>query len=280
MRIDLHMHSTHSDGAMTPREIVAEALRLGLSVISITDHDEISGYFEAKELATSCGLQLLSGIEFNTDGAQGELHILGYGFDSNHPSLLEYVKWRKEERRKWSKEIVERLQNLGYPIDWEDCWQRAGGQVIVRTHIADELVAKGFFSSSKQAYDQLLKKGGQAFVSRRGLSAEAAIGLIHECGGKAFLAHPGEYDWSYSFEALLEAGLDGIEVYYSKHEHRERMYWLKRAAKHQLLVSVGSDFHGYDSRSPYPIGSVDYDTKRLEWVFGQLEGKALKKFRI
>ncbi|WP_052015941.1 PHP domain-containing protein [Halalkalibacter hemicellulosilyticus] len=276
MRIDLHMHSTHSDGEMDPKEIVDEALRLGLSVISITDHDEISGYFEAKDVAASRGLQLLPGIEINTDGAQGELHILGYGFEPHHPSMMKYVEWRKEERRKWSKKIVAQLQNLGYPINWEDCWQRAGGQVIVRTHIADELVAKGFFSSSKQAYDQLLKKGGQAFVSRSGLSAEAAIGLIHECGGKSFLAHPGLYDWSYSFEALLEAGLDGIEVYYSKHEHREREDWLKRAATHQLLVSVGSDFHGYDSRSPHPIGSVDYDTKQLEWIFGQREGEVEK----
>lgn len=276
LRIDLHMHSTHSDGKMSPGEIVKEARDLGVSVLAITDHDEISGCIEAKKAACSQQMKLLSGIEFNTDGKQGELHILGYGLDLEHPKLLEYVKWRKEERREWSQRIVCQLQKLGYTIVWENCWKRAGGQVIVRTHIADELVANGYFTSSKQAYDTLLKKGRQAFIQRKGLSAEEAIELIHECGGKSFLAHPGIYDWEFSLEALLEAGLNGIEVYYSQHDENDTNKWLEQANRHQLLVSVGSDFHGYDSRSPYPIGSVDYDQKRLEWVFEQLEKEVRK----
>ncbi|WP_231686995.1 hypothetical protein [Bacillus sp. JCM 19034] len=137
-------------------------------------------------------------------------------------------------------------------------------------------MANGYFSSSKHAYETLLKKGRKAFINREGLSAEEAIELIHECGGKSFLAHPGIYDWEFSLSDLLEAGLNGIEVYYSQHNDHDTNKWLELAKRNQLLVSVGSDFHGYQSRSPYPIGSVDYNEKQLEWVFAQLEEEVRK----
>ncbi|MCM3714021.1 PHP domain-containing protein [Halalkalibacter oceani] len=261
--IDLHMHSTHSDGELSPAQLVEEAASLGVSVLSITDHDAVSAYFTAKETAEALGLRLISGIECNTDGEQGELHILGYAFDPAHQRMADYVSWRQGERMKWSKAIVQVLQKLGYRIDWENCRERAGNDVIVRTHIADELVARGYFNESGQAYQALLTKGAPAFIEREGLTAAEAIALIHEAGGKAFLAHPGIYRWEWSLAALVEQGLDGIEVYYSQHDEAATVYWNDMADHYRLFKSCGSDFHGYSSRSPFPPGSVACQKEEL-----------------
>ncbi|MGJ9384230.1 PHP domain-containing protein [Salipaludibacillus sp. CF4.18] len=136
MKIDLHMHSTHSDGEMKPEELLYEALKNGVSVMSITDHDEISGYIEAIGIARRLGMALIPAIEFNTDGPQGELHILGYGMNPYYKKLIEYTTWRKDERLLWAEKIVAKLNELGYNIEWEDCLKRVTGNVIVRTHIA------------------------------------------------------------------------------------------------------------------------------------------------
>lgn len=265
--IDLHMHSTHSDGELSPEQLVEEAASLGVSVLSITDHDEVSAYFKAEETAEKLGVDLIPGIEFNTDGDQGELHILGYGFDPSYQRMADYVSWRQAERMRWSEAMVRALHRLGYRIEWEKCWERAGKRVIVRTHIADELVACGYFSEAGQAYQALLAKGASAFIEREGLTAAEAIALIHEAGGKAFLAHPGIYRWEWSLAALVEHGLDGIEVYYSKHDKAGTLSWNKSASRYGLLKSCGSDFHGYTSRSPFPPGSVRYKDQDIRpWL--------------
>ncbi|MDE5413992.1 PHP domain-containing protein [Alkalihalobacterium chitinilyticum] len=267
MKIDLHMHSTHSDGELQPAELVREAYQQGVSIMSITDHDEISAYGAATALADELGIKLIPGIEMNTDGPQGELHILGYGLAVNHPQLHEYIHWRQEKRKVWSQRIVNRLNQLGYAISWDACWKRANQHVIVRTHIADELVERGYFASSKEAFQSLLAKGKQAFVNREGFTANEAIELIQKCGGKAFIAHPGIYTWNWQLDELVEAGLDGVEVYYSKHSLQDTTYWLQQAKSYGLSISVGSDFHGKSSRNPYPIGSVPFNfAKEIDWL--------------
>ncbi|WP_141432297.1 PHP domain-containing protein [Bacillus sp. 03113] len=193
MKIDLHMHTTCSDGELTPKEILHMASQNGVSIMSITDHDDITAFQEAKSEANKMNITLIPGIELNTNGPNGELHILGFAFHPDHPKLLQYISWRKQERVRWSKQIVLKLQELGYEVEWENCFKRAAGGVIVRTHIADELVAHGYFISSKKAFNTLLVKGQAAFVERSPFSSLDAIRLIHQCGGKAFIAHPGIY---------------------------------------------------------------------------------------
>lgn len=155
--MDLHIHSIYSDGFWTPQEIVEDSIKKGLEIIAITDHDVLTGYEEALSYSKDA-LKVIPGIELNTDGPQGELHILGYQFDPHHPKLKDHVSWRVEDRIQWGKGIVEKLRNLGYDISFNNCLARVGKGVLVRTHIADELVSAGYFQNSKDAYEQLLKK--------------------------------------------------------------------------------------------------------------------------
>lgn len=256
--MDLHIHSTCSDGELTPSEIVCTAYGNGLSVVSITDHDEIAGYYAGKGIADYLGITLVPGIELNTDGEDGELHILGYDFDPDSTQLIDHVNWRKKERIEWSVKIVKKLQQLGYHIDFTHCLDRARGAVMVRTHIADELVGKGYFSTSDQAYDALLKKGAPAFVNRAEFTAQDAIKLIHKAGGEAYLAHPGTYPFEIPMDRLIAYGLDGVEAYHSKHTELQTSFWEKFAVQAGFKLSGGSDSHGPDSRNPYPIGSVKF----------------------
>ena len=253
------MHSTCSDGERSPAELVELAVENQLTALSITDHDSISAYEEAEVRANELAIQLISGIEINTMGPNGELHILGYGIDLANEALNDYCYWRKKERMSWSLEIVQKLRMLGYDIDWESCYDRATGGVIVRTHIADELVAHGYFQSSEEAFSALLVTNQPAYVAREPFTSKEAIDLIHESGGLAFLAHPGIYNFSWSLETLIEESIDGIEVFYAKHNKKETNKWIDQATRHNLYMSVGSDFHGETSRCPQRIGSVPYD---------------------
>ena len=263
--IDLHIHSEYSDGSWSPREIVEDSMKKGLKIISITDHDVLAGYEEAVAYCES-DLKIISGIVLNTDGPLGELHILGYRFDPQHPKLREHISWRVEDRIQWGKRIAAKLNILGFNISFNNCLDRVGKGVLVRTHIADELVAAGYFQSSKQAYEELLKKGKPGFEERGSFSAEDAIKLIHEAGGLAFLAHPGIYKQDVNLKQLIVSGLDGIEVYHSKHSEEEQNDWCRIAKDYNLFISGGSDFHGPQSRNPFPIGSVEMAyTQELAW---------------
>ncbi|WP_186580136.1 PHP domain-containing protein [Aquibacillus kalidii] len=267
MEIDLHIHTTYSDGELTPEEVIQTAVDNELHMIAITDHDEIGGYLASRSMAQTLGITLIPGIELNTDGPDGELHILGYQFDPNSPSLLDHLKRRKEQRIEWAKQILRKLENMHYTISFEDCMARAQGAVIVRTHIAMELFAKGYFPSPKEAYNTLLRKGAPAFCSRPPFTAEQAVRLIHDAGGKAYLAHPGIYDFPVPIERLISYGLDGIEAYHAKHSPSQTSYWELKAIELGLALSGGSDHHGPNSRNPFPIGSVPIDEQCiLQWV--------------
>lgn len=267
--IDLHIHSEYSDGFWNPREIVEDSIKKGLKIISITDHDVLAGYEEALFYRNN-SLKIIPGIELNTDGPLGELHILGYNFDPEHPSLKEHVLWRVEDRLQWGKRIVAKLKTLGFNISFGNCLARVGKGVLVRTHIADELVAAGYFHNSKQAYEELLKKGKPGFEERGTFSAVDAIKLIHEAGGLAFLAHPGMYKHDFNVHHLIDSGLDGIEVYHSKHTKKDQDYWRGLAVDRNLLISGGSDFHGPESRNPFPIGSVEIEDPQILAWFGNM----------
>ncbi|MCM3162153.1 PHP domain-containing protein [Metabacillus litoralis] len=265
--MDLHIHSVYSDGEWSPKEIIDDAKRKSISIISITDHDAIEGYVQGKDYANELGIKLLPGIELNTDGEDGELHILGYSFDPDHHKLKEHINWRKEERLKWGEKIVKKLNTLGYKIQLSSCVERVGKGVLVRTHIADELVDKGYFLTQREAYDTLLKKGSPGFIRRSPFSASDAISLIKQIGGKSFLAHPGIYKHSYDFESLVKAGLAGIEVYHSKHSWETVNKLESLALKYNLHISGGSDFHGPTSRNPFPIGSIHFNKNLVDtWL--------------
>ncbi|WP_058306376.1 PHP domain-containing protein [Gracilibacillus massiliensis] len=264
MTLDLHIHSTKSDGELTPKEIVDEATKAGLNMISFTDHDQIEGYHLAKPYAEQTGITLIPGIELNTDGMDGDLHILGYHFDPHHEEIVKHIAWRMKDRRQWAQKIVTQLKKMNYDIDFASCSKRAKGGIIVRTHIADELVSQGYFTNSKNAYTTLLQKGAPAFSERSSFTAKDAISLIHKAGGEAYLAHPGIYPSKLPIERIVSYGLDGIEVYHSKHTDQQITYWKNRAQEFGLKISGGSDHHGPNSRNPYPIGSVLIDAECIK----------------
>ncbi|WP_087972021.1 PHP domain-containing protein [Oceanobacillus rekensis] len=265
--MELHIHSTFSDGEQTPAEILQAAQMKEIQMLAFTDHDEIGAFHEVRELADELGIYLIPGIELNTDGADGELHILGYFFDPDHPKMVSHIEWRKDERKRWAERIIEKLQTLNYDVTFADVLKFAPGDIIVRTHIAKALVGKAYFHSAEDAYQQLLTKGNPAFVQRSAFSAKDAIALIHACGGEAYLAHPGAYPFSIDEAALLAYGIDGIEVYHSKHSEKDVSYWKEFTEKLGLLKAGGSDCHGPGSRNPYPIGSIQPDEKAKEhWL--------------
>lgn len=266
-KTELHVHSTFSDGVQTPEEIVHLAKEANIQVLSITDHDEIGAYKEALPLAEAARIELIPGIELNTDGEAGELHILGYLFDPEHPEMLQHISWRKAERKNWATKIVARLNELGYSITFQDVERYAPKDIIVRTHIASALCEKDYFTTTHEAYHGLLVKGKPAFIERGAFSAKDAIELIQACGGEAYLAHPGAYRFPIDEEKVLSYGIDGIEVYHSKHSETDVSYWKEFALKNQLLISGGSDSHGRHTRNAYAIGSVQLDEhSRKHWL--------------
>lgn len=264
VKTELHVHSTFSDGELTPGEVLHQARKAGIDILAFTDHDEIGAYQASSELAEDLGIQLIPGIELNTDGVDGELHILGYFFDPDHPKMAAHIKWRKEERMEWSKKIITRLRELKYDISFEDVRKYAKGDIIVRTHIGQALHEKGYFPSAKEAYNSVLVKGKSAFVQRAPFSVKDAIELIQACGGEAYVAHPRDYRFEVNGEKLLDYGLNGVEVYHSKHSEEDVEKWRQFAVHHDLFISGGSDHHGPNSRNPYPIGSIQLDEVALQ----------------
>lgn len=263
--MDLHVHTTASDGKMTPVELLAEAKERGVRHLAITDHDTVDGYLQAREEAKKLDLYLIPGIEWNTEGPEGELHILGYGFDISDPRLLHLMDKRQQERVAWIAEIVERCNRLGLMITVEECMVRARGGVIVRTHVAEALVARGYGRTPQAMFDAYLRKGSPAYVPRPPFSAREAIESTHEVGGIAVLAHPGIYPFEVQLGNLLDYGIDGIEVYYPRHSLAEMAYWEREAKRNHLIRSGGSDFHGHGTRNPYLIGSVPIPAEVREW---------------
>ncbi|QKY69337.1 PHP domain-containing protein [Lentibacillus sp. CBA3610] len=266
-KTELHVHSTFSDGHLTPEEIIKEAAKQECQLVAFTDHDEVGAYKQALAPAQQAGIRLIPGIELNTDGADGELHILGFFFDPDHPDMTAHIAWRKDERRSWAQKIIDQLKAFNYEITLDDAMQHAPGDILVRTHIAEALVEKNYFSTAHDAYHRMLVKGTPGFVPRAPFSARDAIKLIHISGGEAYLAHPGAYRFPVDAERLLTYGLDGVEVYHSKHTEETERYWRAFVTEHDLFASGGSDHHGPDSRNPYPIGSVQLDDQsKRHWL--------------
>lgn len=255
MLVDLHIHSTFSDGFFTPQEIIDAANKKNIGVISITDHDSVKGFIAARQYIKTIlnGPSIFSGIELGTQIEEKAIHVLGYHFDENYEPLLQRTYELRHAREIRLAKIVDKVNSLGYNVSVEatDVSHRAFG----RPHVAKALVEKGYFKDIQEAFDILLKRGKPGYVPQPKLSPAEAVDLIHQAGGIAFLAHPSELQDVTLVKSLVESiKFDGIEVWHPSASSAETHIWLELSKTYRLLVSGGSDFHGDKGRFPKNLG--------------------------
>lgn len=253
--IDLHIHSTASDGTLTPADIIALALRLRLGAISITDHDSIAGCREALLNGIPDELGFLTGVEISAEpppsypGA-GSIHILGYGIRLDDPELNRTLEKLQDARKDRNPQIIARLTKLGIAIRLEEVEREAGDGQPGRPHIAKLLVEKGIVRTIDDAFDRYLGKGKPAYVDKYRIESSQAIGLINAAGGIPVLAHPclleleDDQQLDEILREMISMGLKGVEVYFSGHTPEQTRWYAELAKRHDLLMSGGTDFHG------------------------------------
>ncbi|MBI4892719.1 MAG: PHP domain-containing protein [Acidobacteria bacterium] len=252
--IDLHTHSTASDGTDTPAELVARAASLNLEALAITDHDTLQGSDEALPLAAAAGLRFVQGLELSTrrieepDPAARSVHMLGYFFQPPDPGFRAWLDSLKQRRRSRNHAMAQRLQSLGMDVSLEEA-EAEGSNITGRPHFAAILIRKGYVRSYSEAFRKLLGELCPAYVEREDPTPQEGIARIRQAGGVAVLAHAVRLNKSGSEEqdvlrALVDAGLGGIEVYHSDHDERSRSRYSQFAEKYGLAVTGGSDYHG------------------------------------
>ena len=249
--IDLHCHSTASDGTLPPAEVVRLAVESELSALALTDHDTIAGIAEAAAEAKRLSLDFLPGIEISAEFPHpGTMHLLGYGVDPASPTLRDLTQTLLAGRDNRNPKIVEKLQSLGVSISMQEVEQEAGGKVVGRPHIAAILVRKGYVSSVKHAFDKYLAPGGLAYFDKERLTPKQAIAMILDSGGVPVLAHPIQLHYENDAQLerivkdLVDLGLAGIEVIHSDHDANLIEKYSALARQFGLLKTGGSDFHG------------------------------------
>ncbi len=257
MRIDLHVHSTYSDGVHTPSALVELADDRGVVVLGIADHDCVDGVQEAVEAARGRGMEIVSGVELSSEFLGRDLHILGYGFDPLDEALKEMLQRFRDTRHKRGIKIVENLLAMGVELDPADVLAKNANGSLGRPHIAELLVEKGYVFSHAEAFAKYLGENSPAYVKKHKLSPAQAIGFLHAAGGVAFIAHPANYleDESHIHE-LISYGFDGIETIHPNHGPEDVMRLTTIAEKYGLLMSGGTDFHGFSGKN-VPIGELD-----------------------
>jgi predicted metal-dependent phosphoesterase TrpH len=244
-RIDLHIHTSASDGKFSPEAIVNKAAGLGLSVIAICDHDTVNGIAAALKAAAGTGLKVIPGVEMSTHAPGSEVHLLGYFVDHTHPGLLAALAGLRNSRRERAQAMIARLNGLGIHINWQRVQQIAGAGSVGRPHIAQAILEKGYVASFKEVFTSYLGFGGPAYVERQKMTPQEAIAMIIKSGGLPVLAHPTTVsDPEKMIAELKAAGLVGIEVYYNNYTDEQRNSLARLAAKYNLIATGGSDYHG------------------------------------
>ena len=242
---DLHIHSNASDGALSPAEILAEAIKKGLEAVAITGHDTLAGWKVADASPLSQEILLLPALEINTEVQQKEVHILGYCF--RETELLEReLEELRQARWERAKKMLGKLQDMGLEVSWASLLRLAGEAAPGRLHLARALVECGEASSIRQAFAAYLLPGGPAYVPRHRLTPQEAIFRIRAAGGVAVLAHPGTGVSDELITLLADEGLQGLEVYHPAHNASDIVHYLRLAEHYDLLVTGGSDYHGFE----------------------------------
>jgi len=243
--VELHSHSTASDGSYPPAEVVAMAAARGVCVLALTDHDTVAGIAEAAVAATQHGIALIPGIELSCSVDAGEVHLLGYFIEAGNANFLATLDKFRTGRDTRGQMMATKLNALGIPLQWERVQEIADGAVITRPHIARALIELHAATSIEDAFTRYLSRGSPAYADRERLRPPDAVRLVRSAGGVPVLAHPlSVADLDTTLTEMVAAGLMGLEAHYGAYTPAQRAELATLAARHNLLATVGSDFHG------------------------------------
>lgn len=276
--VDLHIHSTASDGRLSPEEVVLKSAEAGLTIIALADHDTVDGIAPALETVGAFpGLKMIPGIEMSTDVPRGEVHMLGYFIDYTAQELRARLEKMRNSRQQRAQGIIAKLRNLGIPIEWQQVQEIAGSGSIGRPHIAQAMLDKGYVASVKEAFTKYLGRDGSAYVAWKKLTPARTVELILRTDGLPVLAHPLTVN---DFEAVIielkAIGLVGIEAYYNGYTADEVNRLVNLAHRHNLIATGGSDYHGLDPGTETRIGGNDVPIEAAERLMALAEQRALK----
>ncbi len=280
--VDLHIHSTASDGKYSPATIVSKAAEIGLKVISITDHDSTDGIAPALQTAKALpGLTLIPGVEISTDLPDGEAHILGYFIDYASGGFQKELLRFRDSRIGRGRRMVEKLNDLGIKIDWTRVQQIAGDGAIGRPHVAQAMLEKGYVKTFVEAFDKYIGHGGPAYVEREKMTPEEAVALVLRAKGIPVLAHPFTVkDPEAMVKSLKPAGLIGIEAYYKDNTPENTQAILALTEKYGLIATGGTDYHGIDNIKEVMMGGVEVPLAVAERLISLAEKLSLKNKNI
>ena len=263
MFADLHLHTMFSDGTFTPEELVLRAQNVGLACIALTDHDSVEGCERASVACANVKMEFISGTELTAEHDDTEVHVLGYFLDTKNKVLLDRMGKFQAVRQQRIYEMCAALNKLGIPLKAESVFALANCKSPGRPHVARALVKEKLISDLDVAFEKYLKKGRPAWVPKTKMSALESVELIHQAGGLAVMAHPGLNRTDDIIPDLVDAGLDGIECFHTKHSTVMSERYLEIAEKYDLLVTGGSDCHGFSKKQPL-IGGVKLPYEHVE----------------
>jgi predicted metal-dependent phosphoesterase TrpH len=267
--VDLHVHSTASDGRYSPEALVRLASERNVKTIAVTDHDTVAGVKEALSAGAELGIRVIPGVELSSDSEEAEVHILGYHIDTSSSAFLETLHMLREGRMARAELILRKLGRLGIHIPMSHVVNLGKGGVVGRSQIFRAMVDLGYARPERRYgdFEKYLGKEGLAYVEHYGLTPTEAVRLVRTAGGVPVLAHPGRCAGETLLGDLVRAGLEGVEAYYPTHNHELTRRWLEIAERRGLVVTGGSDFHGVAPDEPAVLGGV----RAPDWIVDALE---------
>ncbi len=262
-KVDLHTHTSFSDGFYSPKDLILKAKNAGIEIIGITDHDNIGAIKEASDYGKEIGIEVIPGVEISTDVEDKEVHILAYFFEPDNSELERYLQFFRDERLKRADRIVGKLKSIGFNITLEDVLKKAKNSAVGRPHIAQAMLDGGFISSYYEAFNKYIGNGCVAYEKKVHLSPQSAFKIINDAGGLSFIAHPGFMHESLLKE-IITAGVDGIEVIHPSNNPSHVKFYRGIVNEYFLLESGGSDFHGGKREDDDNLGKFYTSTQVVE----------------